>query len=288
MSRSHNKKRNVGLIFEQLVQATSESLLQSNPKKANITLGIIRKHFRPGTALYREFRLFNALVRTRVSNSSLATRILAEARKASADFDSHELMKEKSTLIKDINYTLDEDNFYARRVDNYRDYATIQTLLSDWRASNSDISRVIKYEDEVCKKLLSENAIVPDVKDINFQKIQQDLEPDPLIVKIMVDKFNERYSGTLNDEQATLIKEYVFGSNTSNKFKSWINTLREETITELNQFMTESKNQVLEKKVDNIISKVKDIDTSHINDDVVSKMLTVSRLKHVLLENCSE
>ena len=61
MNRSHNKKRNIGLIFEQLVQASSESLIQSNNKKTKVVLSIINEHFCVGTELYKEFRLFNAL-----------------------------------------------------------------------------------------------------------------------------------------------------------------------------------------------------------------------------------
>ena len=281
MNRSHNKKRNIGLIFEQLVQASSESLIQSNNKKTKVVLGIINEHFCVGTELYKEFRLFNALVRTRVSNPALATRIISEAKSASVEFDSHELTKQKSRLIKDINHKLNEANFYGRRIENYRDYATIQTLLNDWRTKDYDISRVAKYEDEVCKRLLSETAIVPDV---NLSNFDNDNNADPLVIKIMINKFNEKYSTSLTDEQSSIIREHVFKSNSSSEFEKILSDLRDRSIKDLDMYVSESNNDILAEKVGGVISKIRSIDTSEINDDVITKILTVSRLRHVLLE----
>ena len=95
MSRSHNKKRNVGIIYEQLLRTMAASLVSDNNKKYKAALGIVRKHFSPGTQLYKEFRLFNAMVKTTVDKESLATRILKEAKTAALDFDSEQLRKEK-------------------------------------------------------------------------------------------------------------------------------------------------------------------------------------------------
>jgi len=281
MNRSHNKKRNIGLIFEQLIQASSESLIQSNNKKTKAVLGIINKHFRVGTELYKEFRLFNALVRTRVSNPALAARIVSEAKSASIEFDSHELTKQKSKLIKDINHKLNEENFYGRRIENYRDYATIQTLLNDLRTKKYDISRVVKYEDEVCKRLISKAAIVPDV---NLSKTCNDDNADPLVIKIMINKFNDKYSTSLTDEQSSIIREHVFKSNSSSEFEAILSDLRDRSIKDLGRYVSESKNNILIEKVGGVISKIKSIDLNAINDDVITKILTVSRLRHVLLE----
>ena len=155
MSKSHNKKRNVGIIYEQLLRTMAESLIVDETEKYRKALNIIRKHFRQGTQLYREFRLFNALVKTSVNKESLATRILQEAKTAALDFDSSQLRKEKAALIKDINYILADSSFYNQRIREYREYATIQTLLNDWRAPQSNIPRIADYENKVCDMLFS-------------------------------------------------------------------------------------------------------------------------------------
>ena len=39
--RSHNKKRNVGIIYEQLLRTISKSLVEGDTKKANLVKSII-------------------------------------------------------------------------------------------------------------------------------------------------------------------------------------------------------------------------------------------------------
>ena len=82
MARNHNKKRNIGLMYELLLRYISSSLVEDKKKDAQTALDIVSSRFNQDTELYKEFRLFNALVKTSVPSDSLATRILAEAKKA--------------------------------------------------------------------------------------------------------------------------------------------------------------------------------------------------------------
>ena len=104
MSKSHNKKRNIGLIYEQLVSYVSQALVEGKKSDADNALKIIGRNFKKGSELYREFRLFNALVKTYVKSDALATRILSEAKAAAQDHDAKKLRAEKSQLIKEINH----------------------------------------------------------------------------------------------------------------------------------------------------------------------------------------
>ena len=130
--RSHNKKRNVGIIYEQLVLVLSQALLENDEKKFKHTKGIIKKHFAKGTELYKEFRLLNSLAVTDISDGSLATRILAETKKAARQIKHRRLELERSWLIKEINHSFGQ-NFYKAKVSNYKDLATIQRLLDEYR-----------------------------------------------------------------------------------------------------------------------------------------------------------
>ena len=109
----------------------AKSLVEGNNEKYRTVSSIMKRHFRPGTELYREFRLFNALAKMCVDKDAIALRILAEAKAAAIDFNAHKLRTEKSTLIKEINHKLNDPEFYQQRIENYRSYATIQTLLND-------------------------------------------------------------------------------------------------------------------------------------------------------------
>ena len=82
MTKSHNKKRNVGVVYELLLRRVSECLVNENTKDAQITLDILSKKFKKGTALYKEFRLFRALAKSQASDSDIAKAILCEAKSA--------------------------------------------------------------------------------------------------------------------------------------------------------------------------------------------------------------
>ena len=74
--KSHNKKRNVGIIYEQLILTISQALVENNLSKAEKAKEIIKRYFRKGTELYKEHKLFQALVLPEIKDASLATAII--------------------------------------------------------------------------------------------------------------------------------------------------------------------------------------------------------------------
>ena len=72
----HNKKRNVGIIYELLLKHISTKLLEGNKKDAKIATRLIEKHFKKGTELYKEFRLFNALAKSNITHTHTVASIL--------------------------------------------------------------------------------------------------------------------------------------------------------------------------------------------------------------------
>jgi len=284
MSKSHNKKRNVGIIYEQLLRTMAEALISDETEKYQTTLKIIRTHFAPETQLYREFRLFNALVKTTVDKESLATRILQEAKVAALGFDRDQLRKEKAALIKDINYSLSDPGFYSQRINEYREYATIQTLLNDWRSSSpTNLSRVADYENKVCNFLLTE-------KNDQSLSVLRDDNVSGLTVRLMTEKFNSRYGQQLNDDQQMLIREYVFSTQRGEtaQFRGYLNELKQTLTEELEIFSKACDNQILNEKMDRVSSAVTSLDTSSINDDTVTRFLLVSQLKSEIMEGDDE
>ena len=168
MSRSHNKKRNIGIIYELLLRSISSSLIANEKDRAEKALKIIENRFDKSTEVYKEFRLFNALANSSVSDSSVVAAILTEARQACERCNVEKLDKEKSILIRDINYNLKDENFYFRRIPEYKSYATIQTLLNDWRSKDkAPLTRIVEYQSKVAERLLSNS---PDKKDISEEK----------------------------------------------------------------------------------------------------------------------
>lgn len=205
--KTHNKKRNSGLLYEFLVRTISSALVEGDQKKSSKALKILRRHFKPGTELYKEFRLINSLIKSTVSSDVVAGSILAEAKVAARSYDRDALDKEKSLLIKHINHTLGSDEFYDQQINEYRIYATVQTLINDWRSPNRDLLRLASYEDQLVKWLVSEKA--PETEDVLNEETAG---TGRLLMKVMTKKLNEKYAGSLNENQKSLLKAYVFST----------------------------------------------------------------------------
>lgn len=284
MNKTHNKKRNVGIIFELLLRCVSARLIEGNEKSAQSALDIISKYFDKESDLYREFRLFNALAKSTVSDTAVAAGILSEAKQAARRCDAKKLDIEKSRLIKEINHSLDDPTFYHRRVSDYTVYATIQTLLNDWRAKDrSDLTRTIQYETKIVDWLLKEK-----VDDAIEEHVSPDV--DALVVKILTEKFNQAYQKVLNDEQKNIVRLYALSmsSDEGEKIKEKLEKLKENTLNEIEQYFLKEDNKILLEKVEAIRKLIVSENIENVCDETISRFLVISQLKAELMEVAGE
>lgn len=287
MSRSHNKKRNTALLYEFLIRTISSALVEGDKKKSSTALKILRRHFKQGTQLYKEFRLFNALIKTTVSSDAVAASILNEAKTAARVFDVNELDREKSLLIRNINHAIKDENFYDQPIAEYRLYASIQTLLNEWRkpAGTVDIQVMADYENQLRDWLVTEK------KKVEQPLIDESPGTARLLMKVMMKKLNEKYSSSLNDEQREIIKAYAFSA--ANDDQTTIKKKLEEIKTSLLESIDgyskqKSENTFLVEKLQNTKSKILSESFDNVDDSVVSKFMLYSTLRHELNDNEGE
>ena len=264
----HNKKRNAALIYEQLVRYISRALVEGRGEKARIANEIIREHFTKGSQLYKEFRLFNALMRTTVSDKNLASRIIEEARKAAQDHSPGQLDVEKSRLIASINKRLDEKRFFDIRVPEYRSLATVQTLLNDWRSgSNADIKRVVEYEEKVTGILMTEKALPSLVKskDVNA-----------LSVKILSEKVSERFSDSLSKDQLRILALSVKGESAT--LVPVLESTKRSAIDSVKVLRQTVNNQTIREKLEPVEKVLRSLDPKDTSEQNVSRFLVITKL----------
>lgn len=282
MSKLHNKKRNTALLYEFLVRTISSALVEGDKKKSSIALKILRKHFKPGTQLYREFRLFNALVKTTVSSNGVVNSILSEAKAAAASIDLDALDREKSLLIRNINHSLNDDNFYDQPIAEYRLYATVQTLLNEWRKpqGTADIASLASYEDQLRGWLLTEKKQQND-----HVLIDETPGTTRLIMKVMMKKLNEKYSSALNDDQREIIRAYAFSAanEDSNTIKKKLEEVKSGLLESIDQYAVKKKDDsYVINKLNEAKSKIVSETLEEVNDSVVSRFMLYSNLRQEL------
>lgn len=266
----HNKKRNVGLIHEQLVRYASEKIVVKERDIAENAMNILNKCFLEGTELYKEFRLFNSLVHTKVQDRDIARRIIDESRIACKNHDENRLRSEKSMLIKEINHNLDERNFYSRKIPEYKIFATVQALLNEWRGADK-----LAPDERVLYESVLEDWLVHEGKNKN---LEQNKNANPLVLNLMVQKFNKKYA-SLNEDQIKLLELKLTGDDAGAKKYSGL--IKEKVEKALSRFYDDCSNRVLNEKRDVIEKRIREFRPGS-SDESIKRALMLAALTNEL------
>jgi hypothetical protein len=276
-SLNHNKKRNVGVVYELLLRAVSSYLVEGKKEKAQTTLDIISKHFAQDTELFKEFRLFNALAKTKITDPTVAAVVLTETKAATRRIDTKQLDRQKSLLIRDINHVLNDKDFYHRRITNYRDLATIQIAINEWMLGDrSNLSQTLMVETKLIEQLKNNQSIQAGV--LSEQKSEV---VDNLVVKLLNEKFNKKYEGKLTEDQRALIRDYVVTNTSGTPSQETLDRakrIKEEAVHSLSLIEKTEKNQIVQENLKDVKKLVMELDVTSLNDANLSKLMTLSQL----------
>jgi len=277
-SKNHNKKRNSILLYEFLVSSISKSLVEDDKRKSTAALKILRRHFKKGTTLYKEFRLLNSLMKTTVSSPQVASRILKEAKDAAVGMDLNTLDREKSLLIRNINHTLNNNgSFYDQPLNEYRMCATIQQLINEWRSDDADIAKVAEYEDQLMQWLLSPK------QNLSEHTLSEETPgTSRLLMSVMTKKLNEKYAGSLNEQQKSIIKAYAlsFTSNDTSHLKNKLEEVRDDLSERIDSYAEEIKDLPhLKTKLLETKSELMNENFEKIDDSLITKFMIYSKLR---------
>jgi hypothetical protein len=276
MSNPHNKKRNVGIIYEQLLQRAAAALVDNDAKTANICTSIIKKHYRPGTEIFKEFRLFQALLNTTVRSEALGLRIIQEAKRGVHMFSQRQLDIEKSAMIRDINKSLNESGFFNLPIKEYRLYATVQTLMNDWRKEDeASFVRVVDYEQKLLEWLGADKEQAPILEDLTTKDVSS------LSVKLMNEKFEKKWGIKLNDVQRTLIKDYIHGRVD----ESMLENIKNRTLRGLGRLKESTDSEVILEKLDEVTTMINSANPRSLDDAGIVKFMHMTQLYHELENN---
>ena len=155
--KGHNKKRNVGLVYEQIVRQTSAATTEKRVVDAKAYIELAKKYFSKESELVKEFKLFNAILETSGVSEKIAFRVLELAKESAKLIDIEKLNHEKGSLINEANRVFGKGKLFNTQVENFRALATVQSLLNEWRnpGSLSPIATA-KYENQLTNFMMLE------------------------------------------------------------------------------------------------------------------------------------
>lgn len=276
----HNKKRNVGIIYELFLRHIGSFVIKNDKKSVEKATKIIERRFKKGTELYKEFRIFNALINSSISSEKLACDLISESKIQAKNINQKKLQREKSFLIKEINHSLNDKKFYYRSIPNYRQYANLQNLINEWNSGeNSNLKSSVEKEQKILNWLLREK------NNENKIKIIENSETNNLVVGLMTEKFNEKYSN-FSSSQKEIIQNYaLYGDSDKTKFLSYLSNKKKETLKEISNYKVSCTNQVLLEKIDDVYNNISSINVNSIDDKAIVKFLTITELLKELKNN---
>jgi hypothetical protein len=280
MPKVHHKKRNSGLLMEFLAQSISRALIAGDSKRANHALKLIKRHFKVGTQLHKEYRLINSLLRTTVSNPSVAASIMQEAKRAARSHDVRELDREKSLLISNINKVMGDNDFFDQPVKEYRTLATIQTLINDWRSDDCDLGRMAQYEDQLTSWLVLEK-----VAESEIVLPEESPGESRLLMKVMMRKLNEKYSGIMSDEQRGLIRAFAFSTANSDpsSIRLKLAEIKDRLLKEICSYKgTPDMSESLVNKLDDVAARLNTETLEKVDDETVTRFMLYTQLSSTI------
>jgi hypothetical protein len=199
---SHNKKRNLGLVYEFLTREVSSSVVNGDRKRAADALGIISTHLAEGTALHEELSLHRSVMESRGVSEKLARRIVDELKSAGLRLAARSVIREKAKaeLIHEMNRTLGRDVFDRYRIPEYTAHASVNILMSRGLNARLDESvEVARVEEHLVEFLSNKPAEAP----------RYDADATMFAYKTAVGLFEKEIGRDLDKPQAELLREFV-------------------------------------------------------------------------------
>jgi len=276
MKPKHSKYKNTGILFELLTrQITSETISNNNPK----AVGILKKFFSNNSALLKEYQIYHALLNKKFDKEANATVLLETLINAHNKLNKSALRRERYNLVREIKDTYNLEDFFKAKINGYKVYASVYNLLENKTINPLHIvdSKVIILEHITGKGLPNKPK-----KDMVMEEYEKfDKETRALTYKMLMEKFNEKYSG-LNNNQRVLLKEYVYNISNSPKLKRFINEEIIKVKAEIKD-LSKSTNKVTQIKLNEITSLIKPLcKKSSVHDDNVINLLNYYELVNEL------
>jgi len=281
MSKLKNSKyKNTGILFELLVrQIASDILSNKDPQAATL----VKKYFSK-TELAKEHKLYQTLINVQSLSESKAESLVETVLRLSEKLNKTALRKEKYNLIKEIKEYYDLEDFFKAKIQNYKVNASIYNLLESHNSLEfTDPKIVIDNKVTLLEFLTKKPVDKTQIKDqILEEYAKQDKSTRLFIYRMIVEKFNTKYSNLL-PEQKSLLKEFINNISNTVTLKEFVNSQIQNIKLELevlSQKVSDKKTQIKLSEVNNILNMIPKSES--VSDDDVLNLMNYYELLHEL------
>ena len=249
MNIKHSKYKNTGILFELLVRQITSDTLSGKDSKAT---GVLKKYF-VKTELGREYKLYETLSKHKNLTESKAEVVINSVIESSKNLNRGALKRQKYNLIQEIAKYYNLDEFFNTKLPSYKVHAALYTLLEIYNSENlSNPDQIINNKIAILESLTT--------RAVNKQKVEEDLMTEfqsydkdlrILTYRVLLEKFNGKYA-SLNDNQKSVLKEFINSVDSTPKLKEFYNTKINEIKNELNTLAKKVTDKVVKIKLNEV------------------------------------
>lgn len=215
----HSKFRNTGILFELLVrQITSDTLNDVSESQAG---NLIRKYFHTNSPLSKELSLYQTIMKEKFNKESKAKSLVEACIEARHKINTKTLTREKYNLIKEIKNNWNVDDFFSTKVSNYKVLASTYKVFEYTTTDNPTVLVDSKYTLVEHITFNAPKSLTEVTVSDMFNKEDKDIRN--LAYKLMLEKFNSKYSN-LDGRQRKLLQKYITEVSNTTTMKDYIST----------------------------------------------------------------
>ena len=267
----HSKFKNTGILFELLIRQITADILNNKGSKAN---NLVRKYFTEDTILGKEQRLYQMLLEETSNSEECATKLLDAVLYEHKKLNRKKLSQQRYELVKEMKDVYPIEDFFRSKIRNYKTYASIYKLFESLKEDVfCDPTDLVESKNTIVLGLCNAKNSKQDNTSELESYVQHNEDLRLISYKLLVDRFNEKYS-ELNEDQRLLLKNYINNISNTNSLREYINEqlpVIQEKIVKLGQHIDD---KVVKIKLKEVISQLKKVKEGRVvKDSQVSAVL---------------
>ena len=267
----HSKYKNTGILFEMLVRKLTSETLSSNK---TVTVDIIKKYFGKNTELAKELYLYNSLMKEQFKSEAHALDYIRTVKAAHDKLNQSVLKRQRYNLVKEISEKFIFDDLAKIHISNYKALASINMIFEHAETDNPK-------QISACKGVIVEHVTMPTKKTQVKDSITQVFESQPkdirlLTYKLLVDKFNAKYSSTLDESQKQLLNKYITNVNDTVALREYV----EKIIPKIKSDLSMRANQITDKATKIKVKKLSEMLCTVENMKTIKESHVLSLLRY--------
>lgn len=284
----HSKFKNTGILFELLTRQITADILGG--KGESIAKDLLFKYFKENTELGKEWKLYNAILTTKLKEETKAERLVSVILEARKRLSRRRLSKEKYELIKEIKEKYPLDDLFKAPIRNYRMLASIYKLFEDGVSDEVrfNVNEVFQAKTCIVEHIIDKpKSVVNETEDEQLIDTyrRQNSETRLLAYELLLEKLNTKYSTVLDDDQKAVLREYIYNIANTNSLGNFVKDKVSVVKTQLMEVVQKIGDDVARIKVNEVIHQLDRVN-SESSKVVRDNQIMVLLLSYELLKEC--